>query len=117
MRGLAVVLTAAGAVIWLLGVVAWSVGVWATLPPDAVRALVLALALLAGGVLLIAGAVVGRAARRGGAPPPLGWPARADASLPDRTLEVLAPAVVPASRVAAPPVDRPAEHVVPRRLT
>jgi hypothetical protein len=40
------------------------VGVWVTLPPATVRVLVLSLATLSGGVLVVAGASLGRAARR-----------------------------------------------------
>lgn len=66
MRRVAAALVGAGIVVWVLGVAAWAGGVWVTLPPDAVRTLVLALAAVAGGVLLVAGAAVGRAARRAG---------------------------------------------------
>ena len=64
MRRVAATLIGAGVVFWVLGVIAWVAGVWVTLPPDAVRVLVLTLAALAGGVLLAAGAAVGRAAQR-----------------------------------------------------
>ncbi len=65
------VLTVAGAAVWVFGVLAWALGVWVTLPPDAVRALVLGLAAFAGTLLLAAGAVLGRAARRRRVPPAL----------------------------------------------
>lgn len=65
MRRVAAALMGAGVVLWLLGIAAWIMGVWATLPPDAARVLVLTLAGLGGGVLLVSGALVARAARRG----------------------------------------------------
>jgi hypothetical protein len=64
MRRLATVLLSAGIAIWLLGLIAWVLGVWVTLPPATTRVLVLALATLGGGVLVAAGASLGRAARR-----------------------------------------------------
>lgn len=64
MRRLATLLLGAGAAIWILGLVAWVLGVWVTLPPATARVLVLALATLSGGVLIVAGAFLGRAARR-----------------------------------------------------
>jgi putative copper export protein len=69
MRRLAFWLRAGGLAIWVMGVLAWMVGVWVTLPPDAVRPLVLTLAALCGGVLLATGAAVGRAAMREAARP------------------------------------------------
>ncbi len=63
MRRLGAVLAGSGIAIWVAGVVAWLLGVWVTMPPDTVRALVLALAALTGGLLLAAGAVVLRAGR------------------------------------------------------
>ena len=64
MRRLATLLLAAGVAIWLFGLIAWVLGVWVTLPPATARVLVLALATLSGGVLVAAGASLGRAARR-----------------------------------------------------
>jgi hypothetical protein len=63
MGRLGAVLTAAGIAVWGIGVVAWVLGVWVTMPPDTVRVLVLALAVLTGGLLLAAGAMVGRDAK------------------------------------------------------
>ena len=60
MRRLGATLIAAGAVVWTVGVGAWLSGVWVTLPPDAVRALVLGLAAVTGGSLVGAGALIGR---------------------------------------------------------
>jgi membrane protein implicated in regulation of membrane protease activity len=65
MRRLAALLLGAGVAIWLLGLIAWVFGVWVTLPPAATRVLVLALAALSGGVLVAAGASLGRTSRRG----------------------------------------------------
>ena len=64
MRRIATLLLVAGVAVWLLGLTAWVLGVWVTLPPEARRVLVLALAALSGGVLVAAGASLGRAARR-----------------------------------------------------
>jgi hypothetical protein len=64
MRRLAIWLSTAGAIIWVVGVIAWMSGVWVTLPPDAVRPLVLTLFAVVGGLLLAVGAAVGRTAAR-----------------------------------------------------
>jgi hypothetical protein len=64
MRRLAIWLSMAGVAIWAGGLVAWMMGVWVTLPPAAVRPLVLGLAGIVGGVLLMTGAAVGRTATR-----------------------------------------------------
>jgi membrane protein implicated in regulation of membrane protease activity len=64
MRRIASALICAGVLLWVLGVAAWIIGVWITLPPDTVRVMMLTLAGLAGGVLLVTGAVVARATRR-----------------------------------------------------
>ena len=63
MRFLGRLLIIAGIAVWLLGVAAWVLGVWVTLPPAAVRALVLALSTLSGGALLMTGAALSRARR------------------------------------------------------
>jgi hypothetical protein len=63
MHRLGSVLTWAGLGVWSAGIVAWVLGVWTTLPPDTVRAIVLSLAALSGGFLLVAGAGVSRAAK------------------------------------------------------
>jgi hypothetical protein len=64
MRRLGAALVAGGAVVWTTGVVAWMSGVWVTLPPDAVRVLVLGLVGVSGGSLVVAGALIGRSRRR-----------------------------------------------------
>ncbi|HKW46071.1 MAG TPA: hypothetical protein VJN70_01445 [Gemmatimonadaceae bacterium] len=64
MRRFATLLLGAGVVIWLLGLIAWVLGVWVTVPPATTRVLVLTLATLSGGVLVAVGASLGRAARR-----------------------------------------------------
>lgn len=61
MRKLAAVLGIAGVGVWTLGIVAWISGVWVTMAPDQVKVLVLTLAVLSGGALVAAGAVIGRA--------------------------------------------------------
>jgi hypothetical protein len=48
MRRLALLLIAAGSAVWLAGIAAWVLGVWAPLPPAAVEALALSLAALGG---------------------------------------------------------------------
>ena len=63
MRRLGAVLAWTGVAVWSTGIVAWLFGVWTTLPPDTVRVIVLALAALTGGLLLVAGATVSRAAK------------------------------------------------------
>jgi hypothetical protein len=63
MRRLGAALTAGGAVVWTVGVVAWISGVWVTLPPDSVRVLVLSLVAVSGGSLVAAGALIGRSRR------------------------------------------------------
>jgi hypothetical protein len=65
MKHLGIALIAAGAVIWTAGAAAWMSGVWVTLPPDTVRILVLSLAGVTGGLLLGAGALIGRTGRKG----------------------------------------------------
>jgi type VI protein secretion system component VasK len=62
MRRLGLCVAAAGAAIWVVGVAAWTLGVWVTMPPAVVRALVLGLAATVGGVLLIVGSRMARAA-------------------------------------------------------
>jgi hypothetical protein len=64
MKRLGLVLLATGATVWTAGAVAWMSGVWVTLPPDAVRILVLSFAGVTGGLLVGAGALVGRSARQ-----------------------------------------------------
>jgi membrane protein implicated in regulation of membrane protease activity len=63
-RKLAALIGIAGVGVWTLGIVAWISGVWVTMPPDKVKLLVLTAAALSGAALLVAGAVVGRAATR-----------------------------------------------------
>jgi hypothetical protein len=63
MKRLGNALIAGGAAVWTVGVVAWISGVWVTLPPDAVRVLVLSLVAVSGGSLVAAGALVGRSHR------------------------------------------------------
>ena len=63
MKRLGNVLIAGGAAVWTVGVVAWISGVWITLPPDAVRVLVLSLVAVSGGSLVAAGALIGRSHR------------------------------------------------------
>jgi hypothetical protein len=71
MKRLGAVLMAGGAVVWIVGVVAWTSGVWVTLPPETVRALVLSLSAVTGGSLVAAGALISRGRRaHAGAPPP-----------------------------------------------
>lgn len=62
MRKLAALLGIAGVGVWTLGIVAWISGVWVTMPPGQVKVLVLTVAVLSGGALVAAAAVVGRAA-------------------------------------------------------
>ena len=64
MRKLAALIGIAGVGVWTLGIVAWISGVWVTMPPDEVKVLVLATAVLSGAALVVTGAVVGRAATR-----------------------------------------------------
>jgi hypothetical protein len=64
MKRLGLALLATGAAVWAAGAVAWISGVWVTLPPDTVRLLVLSLAGVTGGLLVGAGALVGRSARQ-----------------------------------------------------
>jgi hypothetical protein len=64
MRRLALALQLAGVAIWVVGAIAWISGVWVTMPPDVVRALVLSLAVLTGGTLVVSGAVLARASHR-----------------------------------------------------
>jgi hypothetical protein len=66
MSRIATALICVGALLWILGAAAWIAGVWITLPPNAVRVLALTLSGLAGGVLLVSGAVFARLARRKG---------------------------------------------------
>lgn len=63
MKRLGTRLIAGGATLWIAGVVAWMSGVWVTLPPDASRVLVLSFVAVTGGVLVTAGALVGRGRR------------------------------------------------------
>ena len=63
MRRFGIALISAGAVVWTAGAVAWISGVWVTLPPDAVRLLVLSLAGATGGLLVGTGALLGRTSR------------------------------------------------------
>jgi hypothetical protein len=63
-RKLAALIGIAGVGVWTLGIVAWISGVWVTMPPDKVKVLVLTGAALSGAALLLAGAVIGRAATR-----------------------------------------------------
>jgi hypothetical protein len=63
MRRLGAALIAIGAVVWTVGVGAWISGVWVTLPPDAVRVLVLGLIAVSGGSLVTAGAMIRRGRR------------------------------------------------------
>ncbi len=62
MRRFATLLVGAGIAIWF-GLIAWVLRVWVTPPPTS-RVLVLALGTLTGGVLVAAGASLGRSARR-----------------------------------------------------
>jgi hypothetical protein len=63
MKRLGAALIVGGAVVWITGVVAWVSGVWITLPPDAVRVLVLSLVAVSGGSLVLAGALIARSRR------------------------------------------------------
>jgi hypothetical protein len=63
MRRLGGLLAWMGVAVWGAGILAWLFGVWTTLPPDTVRVIVLALAALTGGLMLVAGATVSRAAK------------------------------------------------------
>jgi hypothetical protein len=60
MNRLGIGLIAGGAAVWTAGAVAWISGVWVTLPPDTVRVLVLTLSAVSGGLLVMAGALIGR---------------------------------------------------------
>jgi hypothetical protein len=64
MRRLSSSLLYAGLGICALGAVGLMGGMWVTLSPQAVRRIAMALPFTVGGALLIAGALVGRAARR-----------------------------------------------------
>jgi hypothetical protein len=68
MRRLGPTLIALGAGVWVAGVVASVSGVWVTLTPDTARVLVLSLAVVTGGALVGAGALIGRARRTNGSP-------------------------------------------------
>ena len=64
MRRLSNTLLYAGLVVCALGAVGIAGGMWVNLPPATVRLIAMALPFEIGGILLIVGAAVGRAARR-----------------------------------------------------
>jgi hypothetical protein len=64
MRRLSTFLLYAGTAICLLGAAGYLYGAWANLSAAAVRAIAMTLPFVVGGLLLVIGAMVGRAARR-----------------------------------------------------